>query len=111
MIALEEVTDMVTVLRRNTQFESHESCCQCTPCREGTGWLKDLVTRIDEGEGNLRDLDLLLDLTTQMEGRTVCALADAAAWPVRHTNQRFRSEFQAEWKPSGFAASQGAASS
>src|SRR5690625_7577744 len=106
MIALEEVTDMVTVLRRNTQFESHESCCQCTPSREGTGWLTDLVTRNDEAEGNLRDLDLLLDLTTQMEGRTVCALADAAAWPVRHTIQRFRSEFEAKCKPSVFATSQ-----
>ncbi len=106
LLVLDEDTDMVSFLRRITQFYAHESCGQCTPCREGTGWLKDLVTRIDEGEGNLRDLDLLLDLTTQMEGRTVCALADAAAWPVRHTIQRFRSEFEAKCKPSVFATSQ-----
>lgn len=103
MLIMDEDTDMVSFLRRITHFYAHESCGQCTPCREGTGWLEDLVTRIDEGEGNLRDLDLLLDLTVQMEGRTVCALADAAAWPVRHTIQRFREEFEAKCKPSVFA--------
>ncbi len=103
MLVMDEDTDMVSFLRRVTKFYAHESCGQCTPCREGTGWLEDLVTRIDEGHGNLRDLDLLLDLTVQMEGRTICALADAAAWPVRHTIQRFRGEFEAKCKPSVFA--------
>ena len=103
MLFLDEDTDMVSFLRRITHFYHHESCGQCTPCREGTGWLENLVTRIDEGEGNLRDLDLLLDLCDQMEGRTVCALADAAAWPVRNTINRFRDEFEAKCKPAVFA--------
>lgn len=103
MLVMDEDTDMVSFLRRITKFYAHESCGQCTPCREGTGWLEDLVTRIDGGQGNLRDLDLLLDLTVQMEGRTICALADAAAWPVRHTIERFREEFEAKCRPSVFA--------
>ncbi len=109
MLFLDEDTDMVSFLRRITHFYHHESCGQCTPCREGTGWLENLVTRIDEGEGYLRDLDLLLDLCTQMEGRTVCALADAAAWPVRNTITRFREEFEAKCKPSVFTTGDGAA--
>jgi NADH-quinone oxidoreductase subunit F len=100
MLVMDEDTDMVSFLRRVTHFYHHESCGQCTPCREGTGWIEDLVTRIDEGEGHIRDLDLLLDLCNQMEGRTVCALADAAAWPVRNTINRFRDEFEARCKPS-----------
>ena len=100
MLIMDEDTDMVSFLRRITHFYHHESCGQCTPCREGTGWLENIVTRIDEGEGNLRDLDLLMDLCSQMEGRTVCALADAAAWPVRYTIDRFRDEFEARCKPS-----------
>ena len=104
MLILDEDTDMVSFLRRVTHFYHHESCGQCTPCREGTGWLENLVTRIDDGEGNLRDLDLLLDLCDQMEGRTVCALADAAAWPVRNTIKRFRDEFEAKCRKGVFAA-------
>lgn len=98
MLVMDEDTDMVKFLRRVTHFYHHESCGQCTPCREGTGWLENLVTRIDEGEGNMRDLDLLLNLCDNMEGRTVCALADAAAWPVRNTIKRFRDEFEAKCK-------------
>jgi NADH-quinone oxidoreductase subunit F len=104
MLIMDEDTDIVSWLRRITHFYHHESCGQCTPCREGTGWLENIVTRIDEGEGNLRDLDLLIDLCSQMEGRTVCALADAAAWPVRYTIDRFRSEFEAKCKPSRVAS-------
>ena len=105
MLIMDEDVDIVSWLRRITHFYHHESCGQCTPCREGTGWLENIVTRIDEGNGNVRDLDLLLDLCTQMEGRTVCALADAAAWPVRYTIGRFRDEFETrclkEMAPSG----------
>lgn len=103
MLILDEDVDMVTWLRRVTHFYHHESCGQCTPCREGTGWLENLVTRIDEGEGNMRDLELLLELCEQMEGRTVCALADAAAWPVKNAIPRFRAEFEAKCKPAVFA--------
>ena len=99
LLVLDEDTDMVAWLRRVTHFYHHESCGQCTPCREGTGWLESLVSRIEAGEGRVRDLDLLLDLCSQMEGRTVCALADAAAWPVRHTVTRFREEFESRCKP------------
>lgn len=102
VLVLDEDTDMVSFLRRITQFYHHESCGQCTPCREGTGWLKNLVTRIDEGEGYLRDLDTLQQICDQMEGRTICALADAAAWPVRWTIRRFREEFEAKCKPNVF---------
>ena len=113
MLVLDEDTDMVSWLRRVTHFYAHESCGQCTPCREGTGWLEAIVTRIDEGEGRLRDLDLLLDLGDQMEGRTICAFADAAVWPVRNTVERFREEFEAKCKksvhPTGADVSAGAA--
>jgi len=105
MLIMDEDVDIISWLRRITHFYHHESCGQCTPCREGTGWLENIVTRIDEGKGNVRDLDLLLDLCSQMEGRTVCALADAAAWPVRYTITRFREEFESrclkEMAPSG----------
>ncbi len=104
MLVMDEDTDIVSWLRRVTHFYHHESCGQCTPCREGAGWLENIVTRIDEGEGRLRDLDLLIDLCSQMEGRTVCALADAAAWPVRYTVTRFRDEFEARCRPSLVAA-------
>ncbi len=104
MLVMDEDTDMVKWLRRVAHFYQHESCGQCTPCREGTGWVEDLLIRIDEGEGNLRDLDLLLDLADNMEGHTVCALADAAAWPVRWTIRRFRDEFEAKCKKTTVAA-------
>jgi NADH-quinone oxidoreductase subunit F len=100
MLVMDEDTDIVAFLRRITHFYHHESCGQCTPCREGTGWLEDIVLRLERGEGRTRDLDLLTDLCGQMEGRTVCALADAAAWPVRYTIDRFRDEFEARCRPS-----------
>jgi NADH-quinone oxidoreductase subunit F len=77
------------------KFYNHESCGQCTPCREGTGWLVKLLAKFERGTGDSQDLELLLDLCDNMEGRTVCALADAAAWPVRNTIRRFRHEFEA----------------
>lgn len=100
MVVMDEDTDMVEVLWRIAHFYHHESCGQCTPCREGTGWLEKVLIKIKNGEGEIKDLDLLLDLTNQMEGRTICALADAAAWPVRHTINRFRDEFEAKCKKS-----------
>ncbi len=100
MVVMDEDTDMIEVLWRIAHFFHHESCGQCTPCREGTGWVEKLLIKIKNGEGEIKDLDLLLDLTVQMEGRTICALADAAAWPVRHTITRFRDEFEARCKKS-----------
>lgn len=104
MLIMDEDTDIVAWLRRIAHFYAHESCGQCTPCREGTGWLEDIVARIERGEGHFRDLDLLVDLCSQMEGRTVCALADAAAWPIRYTIDRFRDEFEARCRPNLVAA-------
>lgn len=103
MIVMDEDTDMVEVLWRISHFYNHESCGQCTPCRDGTGWLEKILLKIRNGDGEIRDLDLLLDITTQMEGRTICALADAAAWPVRYTINRFRDEFEARCKQSVYA--------
>lgn len=100
MVVMDEDTDMVDVLWRISHFYRHESCGQCTPCRDGTGWLEKVLLKIRNGEGEIKDLDLLLDITTMMEGRTICALADAAAWPVRHTINRFRDEFEARCKKS-----------
>ncbi|TAE58967.1 MAG: NADH oxidoreductase (quinone) subunit F [Bacteroidetes bacterium] len=99
MCVLDEDTDMVKFLLRVAKFYDHESCGQCTPCREGTGWFVKVLKKIDAGQGTTRDLDLLLELCDTMEGRTVCALADAAAWPVRNTVKRFRAEFEARVRP------------
>jgi len=104
MVVMDEDTDMIELLWRIAHFYHHESCGQCTPCREGTGWLEKILLKIRRGDGEIRDLDLLLDLTTQMEGRTICALADAAAWPVRYTITRFRDEFEARCKKSAQVA-------
>ncbi|MDP5171862.1 MAG: NADH-quinone oxidoreductase subunit NuoF [Bacteroidia bacterium] len=103
MCVLDETTDMVKFLLRVSKFYDHESCGQCTPCREGTGWLVKILKKIDSGQGTMRDLDMLISLCDNMEGKTVCALADAAAWPVRNTLTRFRSEFEAKVKQSTFA--------
>lgn len=104
LCVLDEDTDMVDFLWRITHFYRHESCGQCTPCREGTGWLEKLMLKIKNGDGEIRDLDILIDLCTQIEGRTICALADAAAWPVRYTITRFREEFEARCKKTVYAS-------
>ncbi|GAB4413999.1 MAG: NADH-quinone oxidoreductase subunit NuoF [Bacteroidia bacterium] len=101
MCVLDEDTDIVKFLLRISKFYDHESCGQCTPCREGTGWFVKMLKKIDAGEGSMRDLDTLLELCDTMEGRTVCALADAAAWPVRNTIKRFREDFEARIKYKG----------
>lgn len=105
MCVLDEDTDMVKFLLRVSKFYDHESCGQCTPCREGTGWFVKVLQKIDSGQGTMRDIDLLLELCDTMEGRTVCALADAAAWPVRNTIKRFREDFEAKVRPSLVAVS------
>jgi NADH-quinone oxidoreductase subunit F len=96
IIVMDEDTDMVKVLTRITHFYHHESCGQCTPCREGTGWMLKVLHRIEEGKGTSHDLDLLIDVANNIEGHTICALGDAAAWPVKYTIQRFRDEFESK---------------
>ncbi|MFA5403860.1 MAG: NADH-ubiquinone oxidoreductase-F iron-sulfur binding region domain-containing protein, partial [Ignavibacteria bacterium] len=85
-----------------SKFYYHESCGQCTPCREGTGWLLRILKRINNGEGRIEDLDLLIDVAQNIEGNTICALGDAAAWPVKWTVKKFRSDFEKKIK-SGIA--------
>ena len=94
IIVMDETTDMVKVLHRLSQFYFSESCGQCTPCREGTGWLYRMLTRIVEGKGQPEDLDKLDDVASKIEGRTICALGDAAAMPVRSFVKHFREEFE-----------------
>jgi NADH-quinone oxidoreductase subunit F len=103
MIVMDEDTDIVDVVWRISHFYHHESCGQCTPCRDGTGFLEKTLIKIKDGDGEMRDLDILLDLCTQMEGRTICALADAAAWPVRYAVDRFREDFEKRVKKTVYA--------
>jgi len=93
VIVMDETTCMVSVLRRIARFYMAESCGQCTPCREGTGWLYRMLTRMTEGRGDLGDLDKLVDVANKIEGHTICALGDAAAWPVQSFLQHFHHEF------------------
>ncbi|MBC7835923.1 MAG: NADH-quinone oxidoreductase subunit NuoF [Phycisphaerales bacterium] len=98
----DEDTDMVAVARNIARFFKHESCGQCTPCREGSGWLYQLLSRIEEGNAKSRDLDLALEIATSMgtmSGTTICGLADGNNWAVRTIMNKFRDEFEARVKP------------
>ncbi|MGE0355837.1 MAG: NADH-quinone oxidoreductase subunit NuoF [Burkholderiales bacterium] len=94
VIVMDETTCMVKAAERLAYFYFEESCGQCTPCREGTGWLWRIIRRIENGEGRPEDLDLLLNLADNIQGRTICALGDAAAMPVRAFVKQFRAEFE-----------------
>ena len=94
IIVMDEDVCMVKALERLSYFYFEESCGQCTPCREGTGWLYRIVHRIAEGKGRAEDLDLLDSIGNNMAGRTICALADAAVFPVRSFTKHFRNEFE-----------------
>ncbi|MEM7035340.1 MAG: NADH-quinone oxidoreductase subunit NuoF [Bacteroidota bacterium] len=95
MCVLNEDTDIVRFTYRVAKFYDHESCGQCTPCREGTGWFVKTLRKFVDGTASTRDIDVLLNLCDTMEGRTVCALADATAWPVRSALKKFRPDFEA----------------
>ncbi len=94
VIVMDEDTCMVKAAERLAYFYYEESCGQCTPCREGTGWLYRIIHRIEHGSGRQEDLDLLLNLADQIQGRTICALGDAAAMPVRAFVKNYREEFE-----------------
>ncbi len=98
VMVMDEDTDLVKVLARISKFYYHESCGQCTPCREGTGWLYKVLDRLVRGEGSVADLDLLISIAGNIEGNTICALGEAAAWPVRFMITRFRDYFEARVK-------------
>ena len=94
VIVIDETTCMVRALARLSHFYFEESCGQCTPCREGTGWLSRMVHRIEHGHGKPEDLDLLVNVANKIEGHTICALGDAAAMPVASFVNHFREEFE-----------------
>ncbi len=98
VIVMDEDTDIVKALTRITKFYYHESCGQCTPCREGTGWMLKILKRIEVGDATTTDIDLLVDVANNIEGNTICALGDAAAWPVQSFVKRFREDFEKKVK-------------
>ena len=99
-IAMDETTSVVKNLWNFTRFYHHESCGQCSPCREGTGWMEKILHKILHGHGTLADVDLLWDLQKNIEGKTICPLGDAAAWPVASAIRHFRKDFE-EYVTSG----------
>jgi NADH-quinone oxidoreductase subunit F len=93
-IVMDEDTSIVKNLWNFTRFYHHESCGQCSPCREGTGWMEKILHRLLEGHGTMEDIDLLWDIQGKIDGKTICPLGDAAAWPVASAIRHFRSEFE-----------------
>jgi NADH-quinone oxidoreductase subunit F len=94
VIVMDKSTDIVRAIARISYFYKHESCGQCTPCREGAGWMWRVLTRMAEGRAHKREIDMLLDVTKKIEGHTICALGDAAAWPVQGLIAHFRPEIE-----------------
>ena len=108
VIVMDKSTDIIRAIARLSYFYKHESCGQCTPCREGTGWMYRVLDRMARGEAEKREIDMLLEVTYQVEGHTICALGDAAAWPVqglithfRHVIEERIDQYSANPKPEG----------
>jgi len=95
VIVMNKETDIIRAIARLAYFYKHESCGQCTPCREGTGWMWRVLTRMAEGKAQKKEIDMLLEVTKQVEGHTICALGDAAAWPIQGLITHFRPEIEA----------------
>jgi len=94
VIVMDKSTDIVRAISRISYFYKHESCGQCTPCREGTGWMWRMMEKLRVGDAEVEDIDKLLDVTKQVEGHTICALGDAAAWPIQGLIRHFRPEIE-----------------
>jgi NADH-quinone oxidoreductase subunit F len=94
VIVMDKSTDLVKAIARLSKFYMHESCGQCTPCREGTGWMWRVMERLVKGDAEPQEIDLLLEVTTQVDGHTICALGDAAAWPIQGLIRHFRPELE-----------------
>jgi NADH dehydrogenase (ubiquinone) flavoprotein 1 len=90
----DNTVDMVGAIRRLSHFYQHESCGQCTPCREGTGWLEDILIRMEKGDADKREIPMLEEISRQIEGHTICALGDAAAWPVQGLIRHFKADIE-----------------
>ena len=95
VIVMDKSTDIIEAIHRLAHFYMHESCGQCTPCREGTGWMWRVLGRMVKGQSSREEIDMLLDVTKQVEGHTICALGDAAAWPIQGLIRNFRPEIEA----------------
>jgi NADH-quinone oxidoreductase subunit F len=104
VIVMDKSADIVRAITRLSKFYKHESCGQCTPCREGTGWMWRMMERIAVGDATIDDIDLLEQVTRQVEGNTICALGDAAAWPIQGLIRHFRPEMERRIKQRGKAA-------
>ena len=94
VIVMDKSTDIVHAISRISYFYKHESCGQCTPCREGTGWMWRVMERLVTGDAEVEEIDTLLDVAGQVEGHTICALGDAAAWPIQGLMRHFRGEVE-----------------
>jgi NADH-quinone oxidoreductase subunit F len=94
VIVMDKSTDLIRAIARLARFYKHESCGQCTPCREGTGWMWRVLERMVRGQAEPREIDMLLDVTYEVEGHTICALGDAAAWPIQGLIRHFRHEIE-----------------
>ena len=94
IIVMDKSTDIIYAIARLSKFYMHESCGQCTPCREGTGWMWRIMMRLCRGEARIEEIDELLDISKQIEGHTICALGDAAAWPIQGLIRHFRHEIE-----------------
>ncbi len=94
VIVMDRSTDVVKAIWRLSKFYKHESCGQCTPCREGTGWMMRVMERLVRGDAEIEEIDMLLDVSRQVEGHTICALGDAAAWPIQGLMRHFRDEVE-----------------
>jgi NADH-quinone oxidoreductase subunit F len=94
-IVMDETVDVFESTKNLTEFYKHESCGWCTPCREGTDWLVKIFKRIESGAGKMEDVQLMIDLCDNIEGKSFCALGDAAAWPIQSAIKRFPEDFRA----------------
>jgi len=94
VIVMDQSTDIIKAIWRLSKFYKHESCGQCTPCREGTGWMMRVMERLVTGDAEIEEIDMLFDVTKQVEGHTICALGDAAAWPIQGLIRHFRDEIE-----------------
>jgi NADH-quinone oxidoreductase subunit F len=97
VVVLDDTVSMIDFLHNSARFFAHESCGQCTPCREGTAWALSILNRIKAGRGRIKDLDILLEIGDSIgiiPGTTICGLADGAAWPMKNAIRKFRGEFE-----------------
>lgn len=94
IIVMDKSTDIIRAIARLSSFYKHESCGQCTPCREGTGWLNSIMQRLVIGKAEIDEINMLEEISRQIEGHTICALGDAAAWPVQGLIRHFRPEIE-----------------